>query len=169
MKNLFETYLKGVNKYTLKVNVDSKSICILKKVIDIDKPFYLNENGENICILNNGYSILEYMPLNENYICRIHLDNQLNIIEYFFIVSLDNRFENNMPIYRDAKLSVVYCNGICKLYNQDVAKKMLDDAIINITEYEDIYKVANKILYDIKNNSNEIVNNVTDLIKRSDF
>lgn len=165
MRNLFQSYLKGVNEYSLKVNVKKDNIIVFKKIINIDKPFILIENSEEITILDNGYSIIEYMPLNKKYICRIHLDNNLRVIEYFFILSLENKFENNMPLYDDAKLSVVYCNGIIKLYNEDVLKQMLDEAKINKLQYEKIYNIANNIIEEIKQGSNEIINNVEKLIE----
>lgn len=169
MKNLFQSYLKGVNEYRLKVCVKSDIIIVLKKIINIDKPFTLNENGEDITILDNGYSIIEYMPLNEKYICRIHLDNNLKVIEYFFTLSLKNKFENNMPLYDDVKLSVVYCNGMIKLYNEEVLKKLLDGGKISKLQYEEIYCVANSIMEEIRQGSNKIINNVKSLIKGSDI
>ena len=78
---------------------------------------------------------------------------------------LENKFENNMPLYDDAKLSVVYCNGIIKLYNEDVLKQMLDEAKINKLQYEKIYNTANNIIEEIKQGSNEIINNVEKLIE----
>lgn len=84
MKYLTSTYLKDIEKYRISIFIERNFCLVIKKIIDMNNPFILNEEGNYITILDKNYYIIEYMPFNENYICRIHMDNNKNIIEKFF-------------------------------------------------------------------------------------
>ena len=159
MKNLFTSYLKDVLAYELQLSVCKDSVLVIKKIKKIKEPFYLEENGKRICILDHGYQIVEYMPFDDGYVCRIHLDNQKHVIEYFFSITLNNQFCNYIPTFFDTGLAVVYCRGICKLYNEEAIKKLLEESKISEEDYQSCYRVAYRIQKEIKENKNKIINN----------
>lgn len=169
MKSLFETYLKDVSKYNLHIYKEDETVTVIKEIIKIKEAFYLMENGKRVCVLADNYSIIEYMPLNKNYVCRIHLDDKLNVIEYYFNITLENIFENHIPMFKPTKMAVVYFDGKCKLFNKEALDNLLKEKSITQKEYEKCLDVANNLINEITNKTNEIVNmNVNDLMQRSD-
>lgn len=62
-----ETYLRGVTQYHVVTKELKKqnAYIVLKKIIEIDKPFV-----KNFTLIDNGYYIMEYTPMDKLYNAR---------------------------------------------------------------------------------------------------
>ena len=97
-KLISKTYLRGVNKYELKIYFNLEDCYIsVKKIIDIKEPFILS-NG--LCVVDNNYYIMEVIPKNENYAMRVFFNNNKEILEYYFDVSLENGLDSESGLQK---------------------------------------------------------------------
>jgi len=160
MKYISSTYLKDITDYTFKLFCDkTKDYYItVKKINKIKKPFILEELGKEVTIIDDGFYILEYVPLNEKYICRVHIDSNKNVIEIFFIASKENNVENSIPTYEDLKLSLVYIDGIVKMYNFDLFNELVDKKEMALEDYQSAMQVMENLLREIELKNNFIFN-----------
>lgn len=108
MKYLTATYLKKIKKYKLSMFIEEEDCIIVKKILEINKPFILKEENKNITIIDNGYYILEYMPFNENYICRVHIDKYKNVIERFYTAPKITDITQKYETYTKHKTIIVW-------------------------------------------------------------
>lgn len=155
MKYLTATYLKKIKKYKLSMFIEEEDCIIVKKILEINKPFILKEENKNITIIDNGYYILEYMPFNENYICRVHIDKYKNVIERFYTATKNNSIIEGIPTFKDLKISYVNVvnSNIYKFYNIELAEE-----ILSIQDYLFALNQMTKIKNEIKNRNNYIYN-----------
>ena len=142
-----ESYLKDVRKHDIKffLNNELDYYIVVKKIIEIDSSFILNEYGKDITILDNNYSILEYIPKNENYICRIFIDDKENIIEKIFLFTRKNFLYDGIPGYDDLKICQICVNEKWKIYNKDLFNEMYCSKQIGDKIYELILNKINSV------------------------
>ena len=157
-KLISKTYLRGVNKYELKIYFNLEDCYIsVKKIIDIKEPFILS-NG--LCIINNNYYIMEVIPKNENYAMRVFFNNKKEILEYYFDVSLENGVdkEAGIPYYDDLFIDVTKTKDKVEVLDEDELEEALDNNEISITDFELANKIRDILLEQINNGNNRYMN-----------
>lgn len=157
-KLISKTYLRGVNKYELKIYFNLEDCYIsVKKIIDIKEPFILS-NG--LCIIDNNYYIMEVIPKNENYAMRVFFNNKKEILEYYFDVSLENGMdkETGIPYYDDLFIDVTKTKDKVEVLDEDELKEALDNNEISITDFELANKIRDILLEQINNGNNRYMN-----------
>ena len=157
-KLISKTYLRGVNKYELKIYFNLEDCYIsVKKIIDIKEPFILS-NG--LCIIDNNYYIMEVIPKNENYAMRVFFNNKKEILEYYFDVSLENGVdkEAGIPYYDDLFIDVTKTKDKVEVLDEDELKEALDNNEISITDFELANKIRDILLEQINNGNNRYMN-----------
>lgn len=157
-KLISKTYLRGVNKYELKIYFNLEDCYIsVKKIIDIKQPFILS-NG--LCVIDNNYYIMEVIPKNENYAMRVFFNNKKEILEYYFDVSLENGMdkETGIPYYDDLFIDVTKTKDKVEVLDEDELKEALDNNEISITDFELANKIRDILLEQINNGNNRYMN-----------
>lgn len=157
-KLISKTYLRGVNKYELKIYFNLEDCYIsVKKIIDIKKPFILS-NG--LCVIDNNYYIMEVIPKNENYAMRVFFNNKKEILEYYFDVSLENGMdkETGIPYYDDLFIDVTKTKDKVEVLDEDELEEALDNNEISITDFELANKIRDILLEQINNGNNQYMN-----------
>ena len=157
-KLISKTYLRGVNKYELKIYFNLEDCYIsVKKIIDIKEPFILS-NG--LCIIDNNYYIVDVIPKNENYAMRVFFNNKKEILEYYFDVSLENGVdkEAGIPYYDDLFIDVTKTKDKVEVLDEDELKEALDNNEISTTDFELANKIRDILLEQINNGNNRYMN-----------
>lgn len=157
-KLISKTYLRGVNKYELKIYFNLEDCYIsVKKIIDIKEPFILS-NG--LCVIDNNYYIMEVIPKNENYAMRVFFNNKKEILEYYFDVSLGNGMdkETGIPYYDDLFIDVTKTKDKVDVLDEDELKDALDNNEISITDFKLANKIRDILLEQINNGNNRYMN-----------
>ena len=157
-KLISKTYLRGVNKYELKIYFNLEDCYIsVKKIIDIKEPFILS-NG--LCVIDNNYYIMEVIPKNENYAMRVFFNNNKEILEYYFDVSLENGLdsESGIPYYDDLFIDVTKTKDKVEILDEDELKEALDNNEISIAYFKLANKVRDILLDQINNENNQYMN-----------
>ena len=157
-KLISKTYLRGVNKYELKIYFNLEDCYIsVKKIIDIKEPFILS-NG--LCIIDNNYYIMEVIPKNENYAMRVFFNNKKEILEYYFDVSLENGVDKEVgiPYYDDLFIDVTKTKDKVEVLDEDELEEALDNNEISITDFELANKIRDILLEQINNGNNRYMN-----------
>lgn len=144
---------------------DLNAYITLKEIKEVTEPYSMYINGELVKKIDNNYTLLEYTPLNENYNVRVYIDNQLNILEYYFDITDGNEIENGIPYYDDLYLDVVFyqeCATKSSTYINLEDRNDLSDALkrgdIDQEKYDFAFKIADKLMKELKNGTNKFVN-----------
>ncbi len=159
-KLISKTYLRGVNKYELKIYFDIEDCYIsVKKILDIDKPFIL-ENG--LCIIDKNYYIVEVLPKKENYAMRVYFNEKKERLEYYFDISLGNGIdeESKIPYYDDLYTDIVMGakEKIVKVLDEDELQEAFDTNKISVEEFNLANQTRDLLLDEIKNKTNSYIN-----------
>lgn len=153
-----ETYLKGVSKYsvTVKELKEQNAYIVLKKIIEIDKPFV-----KNTTLIDNGYYIMEYTPMDRLYNARAFIDSKLNTVGYYFDISLGNGADDGKPYYDDLFLDIV-CSieteNILNILDEDELFDALESGQITKQEYDLANNVCSELAKEIQENRNIFIN-----------
>ena len=155
-KIISNTYLRDIEKYQIKIFLDEDDYYIsVKKLISVKEKFIIKEN---ITVMDNGYYIFEVVPKNENYAMRLFLDENKNPLEYYFDITKNNGLYENIPCYDDLYLDITYMNGIINILDEDELIEAYKKNDITKEELELVYKTKEKLLKEIKNNTNKLMN-----------
>ena len=157
-KLLSQTYLKGVNKYELKLIDDNDEyfLCI-KRIIEIDIPFI---TSNNLFLINNGYYIVEVLPKNENYAMRVFFNEKKEILHYYFDITLENGIdeETRIPYYIDLYLDVTFHNDKINVLDENELKAALDEEVITKEQFDLANKTKDLLIESLKNGKNKYLN-----------
>lgn len=128
-----KTYLKDVKSYELKIFINKEDYyCTVKKIIDINEPFILNEMGQDIKLIDDNYYILEYIPSDKNYFCRLFIDDKKNIKETFYQFTNEQNIKDSIPYYEKIDVALVKTDYGEKIYSKD--NKNIPKEIRNIID-----------------------------------
>ena len=166
-KIISNTYLRDVEKYQIKIYLDEEEYYIaVKKLIDVREKFIL-KNG--LVVMDNGYYVFEVVPKNENYAMRLFLDNNKTPLEYYFDITKNNGLyeKTNIPCYDDLYLDIICLNGEIRIQDEDELIEAYEKNDITKEELELTYKIKDKLLEEIKTNTNKLMN--IDFNKYIDF
>ena len=137
----------------------------LKFVKNIEKPLTAYSNGKKYIGLDNGYSVLEYIPENRNYNCRVFFNTENQPLCFYFDINNGTGIENDIPWYDDLYLDVTMeCPSITdagyyiRLDDEFELKTAKKEGIIDEETYNKAYTVAIKLMKELKEQNNDIVN-----------
>ena len=137
----------------------------LKYIKEISKPLSAFSNGKKYIGLDKGYSILEYVPLDRKYNCRIFFDKLNRPLCFYFDINNGSGIENNIPWYDDLYLDVTMeCPTITetgyyiRLDDEAELKMAKNEGQIDEDSYNNAYKVAEKLMQELREQNNDIVN-----------
>lgn len=157
-KIISNTYLRDVTKYQIKFYLDEDEyyICV-KKLIECTEKFIIRDN---VCVMDNGYYILEVMPKNEDYAMRLFLDKDKNPLEYYFDICKNIRIDENtkIPMYDDLYLDVTSYHKDINVLDEDELLDAYNNGEFTKKELEHIYKVKDKLIDEIKSDTNKCMN-----------
>lgn len=153
-----ETYLRGVTQYHVVTKELKKqnAYIVLKKIIEIDKPFV-----KNFTLIDNGYYIMEYTPMDKLYNARAFIDENLNTVSYYFDISLGNGVDDGRPYYDDLFLDIIYGNetdNTVEILDEDELQEALESGKITKQDYDLAQSVCNKLADEIQKNKNIFIN-----------
>ncbi len=163
-KLLSKTYLRDVSEYIIELSFTNDDYFLSKKKIIKTEPFILS-NG--LKIIDNNYYIIEILPKNENYAIRAYLDSDKNLIEYYIDITkgcgID--LDSKIPYYDDLYLDVTITNNSVEVLDEEELENAYQNGLINSDTYNMAIETKNKLLDEIKNNSNKYLNlNIKDLL-----
>ena len=157
-KYLTKTYLREAVKYNCKLFLDEDDYYVsLKELIHLTEPFIIN-NG--VTAMDDGYYIIEMVPKTGHQALRIFLNDKKEIVEYYFdIIKESGITEENVPYYKDLYLDVtIQKNGDINILDEDELEQALKEEKITNEEYNLAIEEKNKLLEEIKNNTNKLLN-----------
>lgn len=152
------TYLKDVNKYKISMIINNNIGICIKKILEINEPFLLNEEGKIIKIIDNNYYVVEIVPFDKNYVLRVYLDYDCNVIERYYFITNNNCVKEGVIAYRDLKLAYVCTNNNKKIYNQDKLKKLVKDMKITPEKYKKANEELQVLINEINDKTNDLYN-----------
>ena len=154
------TYLREADKYQIKFYLDEDDYYVsIKKLVHLTEPFYLPNT--NILGMANGYYVMEIISKTENYALRIFFDDKKQVVEYYFdvIKSCGIDSESKIPYFYDLYLDVVMTpNSEPYVVDENELEEALKNKDITKEEYDLAYKVKDKIIEEIKNGTNKLLN-----------
>ena len=137
----------------------------LKELKKVTEPFSTYINGEIVKKIDKNFTLMEYTPLNENYNVRAYIDDKCNILEYYFDITDGNIIEDGIPYYDDLYLDVIFfqeCATKSSTFIELTDKKDLEYALergdINQEKYDFAFKIAEKLMKELKQKENKFVN-----------
>lgn len=157
-KIISKTYLRDVEKYQFKLFLDEDDYYIsVKKLIYVREKFIIKNN---LCVMDNGYYVFEVVPKDENYAMRLFLDENKRPLEYYFDISKNNGLDEqtNIPCYDDLYLDITYSNGKIHILDEDELIEAYHTGDITRDDYELVYRMKEKLLFEIENKTNQLMN-----------
>lgn len=160
MKRKFvsRTYLRDVSMYQIKLYYDEDDYYIsVKKLIKVDEKFIINDG---LCVMDDNYYVFEVVPKVGNYAMRLFLDDKRNPLEYYFDIFKSSGIDKDTGVfyYDDLYLDVTCCMGKTNILDMDELDEALKEKDITEDDYNFAIKTKDKILDEIKNNTNELMN-----------
>lgn len=156
-KIITKTYLRDVSKHEIKLFLDEDDyyICV-KKLIKVDIPFII---ANNLTVMDDNYYIFEVIPKFENYAMRLFLDENKKPLEYYFDICKNNGLTDDLvPYYDDLYLDITYLDGKINILDKDELDEALSINDITNEDYELVMNVKEKLLEEIKNKTNKLMN-----------
>jgi predicted RNA-binding protein associated with RNAse of E/G family len=158
------TYMKEALKYEITIIKEEDYFITIKKYLELTKPVIISD----IRLIDKDYYLVEITPLNEKYNIRFYLDDKKNIIDYYIDITYKNGVKNMIPYYVDLYLDILHFPRENKIsfVDENELEEALQNKLISKKDYDNAYKVGNKLLNEIKNNKNKYYN--IDVIKYID-
>ena len=137
----------------------------LKELKKVTEPFSTYINGEIVKKIDKNFTLMEYTPLNENYNVRAYIDDKCNILEYYFDITDGNIIEDGIPYYDDLYLDVIFfqecatkSSTFIELTDKNDLEYALERGDINQEKYDFAFKIAEKLMKELKQKENKFVN-----------
>ena len=156
-KIMTHTYLRDVSQYRVKLFMDIEDCYIsVKKLVKVDIPFVIHGN---VTVMDDDFYVLEVVPKNENYAMRLFLNDKKEALEYYFDICKNNRLDSNkIPCYDDLYLDITYLDGKINILDEKELLEAYKFGDINQEDYDLVYIMKEKLLDEIKNKTNEMMN-----------
>lgn len=155
------TYMREAFDYQINIIKEEDYFVTIKKYNKVSDDFCIeDENGKQVKYISNGYYIIEITPLKENYNIRYYFNKSKKLIDYYIDISLENGVENKIPYYIDLYLDIIHypISDSVSYIDENELKDALNNKIISKNDYLLAYRVGERLLKDIKNNSNKYLN-----------
>lgn len=160
------TYMREAIDYDIVIIKEEKLFITIKKYKNLTDKFTItNEDGEKVKYIDKDYFVVELTPLYENYNIRYYFDINKNLIDYYIDITFENGEEYKIPYYIDLYLDIIHypkTNSI-KFCDEDELEEALQNKIISKKDYNMAYKIGNRLIKEIENNTNKYMN--IDVIK----
>lgn len=167
-KYISETFLNDVKEYELKMFIKKDYYLCLKKIITMEKPFYL-KNG--LCLIDNNYYIIEILYPNKHYTIRIFLNDKKEEILYYYDIidkiKMDTRIM--IPYYEDLYLDVIVKDDNIYVLDEEELEKAFNEKYLTIEQYKLAKNTVNNLILEIKQNKNIININIQELLKKTNY
>ena len=163
-KLLSKTYLRDVSEYIIEFSFTNDDYYLSKKKIIKTIPFIL-DNG--LKLIDNNYYIVEILPKYENYAIRVYLDEKKKVIEYYIDITNGSGvdLESKIPYYDDLYLDITIVNNEIEVIDEDELEDAYQKSLIDIDIYNMAIKTKDRLLDEIKSNSNKYLNmNIGELL-----
>ena len=160
-KKIFSnTYLREAEKYQIKFYLDEDDYYVsVKKLVHLTDYFFINDG--KVLGMGDGYYIMEIISKTENYALRIFFDDKKEVVEYYFdiIKSCGIDPESKIPYFYDLYLDVVMTpNGEPYVVDENELEEALNNKDITKEEYVLAISTKDKLLEEIKNGTNKLLN-----------
>ena len=159
------TYMKEAIDYDIKIIKENDLAITIKKYNKMNGKFSIDGTD----YINTGHYVVELTPLKENYNIRFYFDKKKKLIDYYIDITLENGVENKIPYYIDLYLDIIHypVSNTVGYIDEDELKDALNNKIISKSDYLFAYKVGEKLLKEIKNESNKYLNmNIKKYLKK---
>ena len=157
-KVVTNTYLRDVDKYQIKLYLDEEDYYVsVKKLISVREKFIIKDG---LCVMDDGYYVFEVIPKNDNYAMRLFLNANKEPLEYYFDICKNNRLDNlyKVPCYDDLYLDITYLEGYINILDEDELIAAYKSGDISQEDYELVYKMRDRLLEEINNKTNKLMN-----------
>ena len=158
-KKIFSnTYLREADKYQIKFYLDEDDYYIsVKKLVHLTDYFYI---ADNVLAMGDGFYVFEVIPKKGNHALRIFIDDKKQVVEYYFDIIKESGIDpdSKIPYFYDLYLDVVLPpNKEAYVVDQDELEEALNNKDITKEEYDLAIKEKDKLLEEIKNNTNKLL------------
>lgn len=157
-KIITNTYLREAEQYTIKLFLNEDDYYIsVKKLIHLSEKFIIRNN---VVAMDDGYYIMEIIPKKGNYALRLFIDNNKKIVEYYFDIIKESGIdeEYKVPYFIDLYLDIaVLYTGRIDILDEDELLEAYEKKDITKEEYEIVLKTKEKLLKEIKDNTNKLM------------
>lgn len=157
-KIITNTYLREAEQYTIKLFLNEDDYYIsVKKLIHLSEKFIIRNN---VVAMDDGYYIMEIIPKKGNYALRLFIDNNKKIVEYYFDIIKESGIEEEykVPYFIDLYLDIaVLYTGRIDILDEDELLEAYEKKDITKEEYEIVLKTKEKLLKEIKDNTNKLM------------
>ena len=157
-KIISNTYLRDIEKYRIKLYLDEEKYYVsVKKLISVREKFIIKDG---LCVMDDGYYVFEVIPKNDNYAMRLFLNDKKEPLEYYFDICKNNRLDSlsKVPCYEDLYLDITYLDGEINILDEDELIEAYKSGDISNEDYLLVYKMRDRLLDEINNNTNEAMN-----------
>ena len=157
-KVIANTYLRDVDKYQIKLYLDEEDYYVsVKKIISVREKFIIKDG---LCVMDDGYYVFEVIPKNDNYAMRLFLNAYKEPLEYYFDICKNNRLDNlyKVPCYDDLYLDITYLDGYINILDEDELIAAYKSGDISQEDYKLVYKMRDRLLEEINNKTNKLMN-----------
>lgn len=137
-------------------NSKFKGYVSLVNIYKVTKPLIKNINNKNLKVCDDGYKWLQHMPIDENYALTTMINNEGKVVQWYFDITNKNMVDSNgNPYFEDLYLDIVVLpDGEVSLLDEDELIEAYKKGIITESQKNLAYKVANRLLEEIKANKN---------------
>lgn len=132
----------------------------LLHIDEVTDPLIIEVNGHNKILADKGMKWLQFLPDEKKYAVSIMIDANKNVLQWYFDIIKESGLENGKVFFDDLYLDVVHLpNHMTILIDEDDLEEALSSGTINKADYDLAYKEANRLMNELKNGENHIVNN----------
>lgn len=157
-KVITNTYLRDIEKYQIRLFLDEDDYYVsVKKLISVREKFIIKDG---LCVMDDGFYIFEVIPKNDNYAMRLFLNEKKEALEYYFDICKNNRLDSvsKVPCYDDLYLDITYLNGYINILDEEELIEAYNSGDISSEDYELVYKMKDRLLEEINNKKNKLMN-----------
>lgn len=146
---------------------DIDAICDFEKQARMTEPLLIDVAGNKLCLADKGYVWTQHFPKGLNYALTTMFDRKLEVVQWYFDICKGNKInDQGMPYYDDLYLDVVVLpTGEILLLDEDELTDALENNEISKEEYDLAYCEAEKLINDIKNDKNNLLNKTKDYLE----
>ena len=138
----------------------------VKEINAIDENSEIIRKHPSCRKIDKNFKMLEYTPIDKNYNVRAYVNDKNEIFEYYIDITDGMEVREGIPYYNDLYLDVIYNNdknieSVEKnlyLIDEDELEDALNQNIITRKQYDDAYKMANRLISEIQNGTNVFIN-----------
>jgi len=160
-KFVSSTYMREAIDYDIITIKEQNLFITIKKYKEMNGKFSLTtEDNKIVDYIDKGYYVVELTPLEEQYNIRYYFDKNKKYIDYYIDITLENGVEYKMPYYIDLYLDIIHYpkSNRAMFCDEEELEEALEKGVISKKDYNQAYKVGNKLLKEIEAKTNSYLN-----------